>query len=109
MVGGGRESRVADLLICSLIDHRALLGAFPLHIPPVFITQTCTGLVSERVPVPTMYLAALYYWYWSVPVPIVLVMMQTGPPTSRHIIPCWYAMHVTTASASLVFAYRCTD
>lgn len=51
---------------------------------------------------PTVQLAALCCWYFTVLVPIVLVMMQTGPPTSRHIIPCWYAMHVTEAVKPLV-------
>lgn len=33
----GVEEVSSDLLICSMIDHRALSGALPLHIPPVFI------------------------------------------------------------------------
>lgn len=62
----------------------------------VHILQTCTGF--QCPPRRSHHCGCRYR---SVPVPFVLVMMQTGPPTSRRLIPCWYATHVTEAAPRL--------
>lgn len=48
-----------------------------------------------------MQFAARYGRYQHVLALIDVVLMQTGPPTSRHIIPCWYARHVAKSVEQL--------
>lgn len=100
------ECRVSDLLlICSLVDQSFFFffkGASPPQIPPCIHTSDINrSRVREDSCAQHVARCTVLLALQRVLVPIVLVMVQTGPPTSRHIIPCWYAMHVTKAVKQL--------